>query len=61
MVSIEFTEEEIELLWFSVVEQICKELMAIQNSKTEKDLFLHKHRKFLCDDLADKIKVLYNK
>jgi hypothetical protein len=61
VVSIEFTDDEIDVLWSAVIEQVCKEHMAMQDSRTAKDLFTHKQRKETCDGLIRKIKVYCNK
>jgi Holliday junction resolvase RusA-like endonuclease len=56
MVKLELNKDELDVFWTAMINQICKEHMSMQDSKTAKELLDHKNRKDICDNLVKKIK-----
>lgn len=56
MISLEFNETELDVLWTKLIEYSCDEFVRMQNSKTASDLLKHKQKKEVCDNMIKRIK-----
>lgn len=60
MVSLEFSDSELDFIWTRLIEFSCEEFTRMQSSKTASDLLKHKQIKYDCDNIIKRLKEYRN-